>query len=140
VKPLQKAIAAHPLAVSPYDRIKFSRVDNFGTALYKVGNGKREMGAATALRTAIERFGGTCFHCKASMPPQPLSQQCTRDHLRPKHDGGGDYLHNLVVACGPCNRQKGGTDVISFRPEAGDEYLKALDAHLIRCLKKLDSK
>lgn len=140
MKPLQKAVAAHPLASKPYNAIKFSRVDSFGTPLYTVGRDKKERGAAEALRAALKEFGGHCFHCKAWMPPQPLSQQCTRDHLRPKRDGGGDYLHNLVFACGPCNRQKGGNDVISFRPEIGEEYLKALDAHLVRCLKKLDGK
>ena len=140
MKPLQKAVAAHPLADEPYDRIKFSRVDGKGTPLYKVGKGKTELGAATALRTAIERFGGTCFHCKTVMPPQRLSDQCTRDHLRPRWDGGGNYLHNLVVACGTCNRAKGRTGLISFRPDVGAEYLKALDEHLIRCLMQLDSK
>ncbi|WP_165843882.1 HNH endonuclease [Phenylobacterium kunshanense] len=73
------------------------------------------------------------------MPPQPLSQACTRDHLRPKKDGGKDYLHNLVFACGDCNRAKGGSDLITFRAEVGVEYLKALDAHIVRCLTTLGS-
>jgi hypothetical protein len=71
------------------------------------------------------------------MPPQALSHDCTRDHLRPKKDGGKDYLHNLVFACGPCNRSKGGSDLISFRAESGAEYLRALEAHLVQCLKTL---
>ena len=140
MKLLERIVAAHPLAKKPYNAIKFSRVDGNGTPLYTVGKEKQELGAAEALRTAFERFGGHCFHCKAWMPPQSLSQQCTRDHLRPKHDGGRDYLHNLVFSCGPCNRNKGGRDVITFRAEVGSEYLKALDAHLVRCLKKLSSK
>jgi 5-methylcytosine-specific restriction endonuclease McrA len=140
MKPLQKAVAAHPLAKKPYNAIKFAGVDQNQTPLYTVAKDKKTMGAAEALRAAFEQFGGHCFHCKAWMPPQSLSQQCTRDHLRPRRDGGRDYLHNLVFACGPCNRAKGGTDVVGYRAEVGAEYLKALDAHLVRCLKKLDSK
>jgi hypothetical protein len=98
------------------------------------------MGAAEALRSAFELLGAHCFHCKEWMPPQPLSYDCTRDHLRPICDGGQDFLHNLVFACGDCNRKKGGSDVISFSPEVGSEYLKAFDEHLVRCLKKLGGK
>ena len=140
MKPLQKAVAAHPLEKKPYNAIKFARVDGCGTPLYTVGKDKKELGAASALKVAFERFGAKCFHCDSWMPPQRLSQDCTRDHLRPKWDGGQDFLHNLVFSCGPCNRSKGGSDVITFSAEIGAEYLKALDAHLVRCLKKLDSK
>ena len=141
MKPLQKAVAAHPLADRmPYNAIKFSRVDGNGAPLYTVARTKKELGAPEALRAAFEQLGGHCFHCKEWMPPQRLSHQCTRDHLRAKKNGGGNYLHNLVLACGPCNREKGGADVVGFRAEVGAEYLKALDAHLVRCLKALDSK
>jgi 5-methylcytosine-specific restriction endonuclease McrA len=137
---LARLVAAHPLRKTPYNAIKFVRVNGNGTALYTVGKDKKELGAAAALRSALEQFGGHCFHCEKWMPPQPMSHDCTRDHLRPKCDGGQDYLHNLVLACGPCNRSKGGTDVVSFRPEVGSEYLKALDEHLVCCLKKLGGK
>ena len=140
MKHLQRAVASHPLEKKPYNAIKFVRVDGNGTPLYAVAKDKTERGAAEALRIAFETFGGHCFHCKEWMAPQPLSQDCTRDHLRPKRDGGQNYLHNLVFSCGPCNRAKGGADVIGFRPEIGSEYLKALDAHLVRCLKRLGSK
>jgi 5-methylcytosine-specific restriction endonuclease McrA len=135
---LDRLIAAHPLgAKKPYNAIKFARVDHYGTPLYTVCKDKKEVGAAAALKAAFEKLGGHCFHCGRWMPPQPLSQACTRDHLRPRCSGGGDYLHNLVLACGPCNRSKGGEDLISFRAEAGAEYLKALDAHLVRCIRAL---
>ena len=136
---LDRILAAHPLAEKPYDAIEFVRVDGNGTPLYRVGKNK-ERGAAEALRLAFQQFGARCFHCRKPMPPQPLSHDCTRDHLRPRQDGGLDYLHNLVFACGKCNRQKGGSDLISFSPEVGSEYLKALDEHLVRCLKSLKSK
>lgn len=135
---LDRLIAAHPLgAKKPYNAIKFARVDGNGAPLYTVVRDKKEFGPAAALKAAFERLGGHCFHCGKWMPPQPLSHACTRDHLRPRRDGGGDYLHNLVLACGPCNRSKGGDDLISFRAEAGSEYLKALDAHLVRCIRGL---
>jgi 5-methylcytosine-specific restriction endonuclease McrA len=134
---LRKLVAAHPLDKKPYNAIRFVRVDGNGVPLYTVAKDAKAVGAAEALRLAFEQFGGHCFHCKVWMPPQPLSHDCTRDHLRPKRDGGMDYLHNLVFACGPCNRSKGGNDVISFRADAGSEYMKALDAHLVRCLKVL---
>ena len=138
---LDRVVAAHPLRkYKPYNAIKFVRVDGKGTPLYRVGKGKKEMGAAEALRMAFEKFGGHCFHCKDWMPPQSLSQACTRDHLRPRTDGGQDYLHNLVFACGRCNREKGGSDLISFRAEVGAEYLKALDEHLVRCIRELSTK
>ena len=95
---------------------------------------EKQMGAATALKAAFERWGAHCFHCKDWIPPQPLSQQCTRDHLRSRKDGGGDFLHNLVFACGPCNRAKGGANLISFRAELGVEYVAALEAHLTKCI------
>ncbi|RAK69098.1 hypothetical protein DJ019_03575 [Phenylobacterium kunshanense] len=136
---LHKALAAHPLPKKPYNSIKFVRIDGNGVPLYRVGKSERELGAAAALKSAFEQFGGHCFHCKVWMPPQPLSQACTRDHLRPKKDGGKDYLHNLVFACGDCNRAKGGSDLITFRAEVGVEYLKALDAHIVRCLTTLGS-
>jgi 5-methylcytosine-specific restriction endonuclease McrA len=137
---LNRVVAAHPLASQePYNRIKFSRVDGNGTPLYKVGQDRKELGAAAALRSALEKYGAKCFHCEKHMPKQRLSQDCTRDHLRPKKDGGGDYLHNLVFACGDCNRRKGSVDLISFRPEVGGKYLKALDEHIERCLKHLGS-
>ncbi len=135
---LSNVVAAHPLAkYKPYNAIKFSRVDGNGTPLYKVGNDGKELGAAAALRSALEKYGANCFHCGNHMPKQKMSQDCTRDHLRPKKDGGSNYLHNLVISCGDCNRRKGSADLISFRPEGGSKYLKALDEHLARCLKQL---
>lgn len=135
---LLKIIAAHPLRDRlPYNAIKFVRADQFGTPLYRVARGKKEMGAPEALRMAFEKLGANCYYCGKWMRPQPLSHDCTRDHLRPKTDGGTSYLHNLVLACGGCNRRKGGSDLISFRAEKGSEYLKALDTHLIRCLAKI---
>jgi len=131
---LDRIVAAHPLVrEEPYSRIKFSGVNQHCKPVYKVGKGKTEFGAEKALRTAFRRFGGRCFHCN-----QPISEgEFTLDHLRPQHDGGEDYLHNLVLACRSCNRSKGGSDLASFEARTAAEYLRALDEHIVRCLKKL---
>lgn len=137
MRSISALLAAHPLPGKPYNAIKFVRFDGNGMPLYIVGKEKQELGAATALKTAFERFGAHCFHCKKWMPPQPLSQACTRDHLRPRKAGGGAFLHNLVFSCGPCNRAKGAADLISFRAEIGIEYMAALEAHLVNCIRRM---
>ena len=134
---LSKTVAAHPLDKKPYNAIKFSRVDGNGTILYRVAKDKKELGAKAALKLALERLGGHCFHCRKWMPPQTLSHECTRDHLNPKVAGGNDHLFNLVLACGPCNRSKGRSDLVEFHPERGAEFLKALDKHFTKCLEAL---
>ena len=96
------------------------------------------MGAMEALKTAFERHGGHCFHCNTWHPADSLSANCSRDHVRPKSDGGGDYLHNLVIACRTCNLDKGARNIVEFRIERGVEYLKALDDHLVRCIEQLN--
>jgi 5-methylcytosine-specific restriction endonuclease McrA len=131
-------VAAHPLRkYKPYNAIKFARVDGIGTPLYTVGADKTALGPAAALKSAFEQFGAHCFYCETWVEPQPMSQAFTRDHVRPTSDGGEDYLHNLVFACGPCNRHKGGNDLITFRAERGIKYLNAMDAHIVGCLKEL---
>jgi len=135
---LNRIVAAHPLVkYKPYNAIKFAGVDANGTLLYTVAGEETKLSAPSALKAAFEKFGAKCFHCGDWMEPQPMSHHCTRDHVRPKSGGGGNHLHNLVFACGKCNRAKGGNDLVSFSIELGDQYLKALDEHLVRCLKKL---
>jgi len=136
VSSLDRILAAHPLQDKPYNEIRFERCDGNGTPLYTVGCDKKPISARKALRLAAKRFGGVCFHCS-----QPLkAADLTNDHLRPKSDDGGDYLHNLVLACVECNRKKGKHDLVSYRPRKGREYLKALDEHLVRCLNELGKK
>ena len=137
MRSLQAMLAAHPLREKPYNAIRFTRCDGNGTPLYIVGKDKKELGAGAALKLAFESWGGHCFHCKRWMRPQPLAHQCTRDHLRARRDGGRDYLHNLVLACGECNRSKGGAHLVDYRAAAGAEYLNALDVHLSKCLARM---
>jgi len=137
---LTSIVAAHPLRKTPYNAIKFVRVDGNGTPLYRVGKNPKEMGAAAALRSAAEMFGGHCFYCDRFMRPEDVPQLCTNDHVKPRAKGGHDYLHNLVFACVGCNRDKKSKDLIQYRPEDGREFLDALDAHLVRCLEELGRK
>lgn len=131
---LAALIAAHPLRKKPYNTIKFVRIDQHGTPLYSVGGDPRITGARSALKTAFERFGAHCFHCKVWMRPQALSHCCTRDHVRARASGGADNLYNFVFSCGTCNRAKGRADLIAFNQETGAEYLLALAIHLDRCI------
>lgn len=135
---LECIIAAHPLRkYKPYSTIFFVRIDGNGTPLYRVSKDTKVMGAAAALRAAAQKFGGHCFYCDNFMRPEDVPEICTNDHVQPRAKGGHDYLHNLVFSCVRCNREKGAQDLISYRPEEGREYLSALDAHLVSCLRKL---
>lgn len=55
-------------------------------------------------RGVLARDHYTCQYCGA----MPGRQALTIDHLVPRSRGGGRTWHNLVAACAPCNRRKGG--------------------------------
>jgi 5-methylcytosine-specific restriction endonuclease McrA len=55
-------------------------------------------------RGVLARDSYTCQYCGA----QPGRAQLTVDHVLPRSQGGGKSWENLVAACGPCNRRKGG--------------------------------
>lgn len=134
---LIELVAAHPIRQKPYDAIAFVRFDGNGVPLYRVAGETRDKGALEALKAAMRLYGGHCFHCGAFMPPQPMSHAATRDHVRPRQSGGLNLLHNLVFACGPCNRLKGAKELPSFSVERSVDYLRALDEHLTRCVMAL---
>jgi 5-methylcytosine-specific restriction endonuclease McrA len=137
----ERIVAAHPFAQKkPYNAIKFAFVNQHGVPLYTVGKNSTKMGAAAALRSAAQQFGGHCFYCGKFMRPEDVPEVCTNDHVQPRAKNGHDYLHNLVFACVGCNRAKGAQDLINYRPDEGQKYLNALDAHLVKCLKSLGSK
>jgi 5-methylcytosine-specific restriction endonuclease McrA len=52
----------------------------------------------------LARDGYTCQYCGK----QPLRQALTVDHIVPRSQGGTTSWQNLVTACAPCNRRKGG--------------------------------
>ncbi|MBN1134978.1 MAG: HNH endonuclease [Anaerolineae bacterium] len=55
-------------------------------------------------RTVLARDQYTCQYCGA----QPGRAQLTMDHVVPRSRGGETCWENVVTACGPCNRRKGG--------------------------------
>lgn len=50
------------------------------------------------------RDGFTCQYCGA----RPARGELTIDHVTPRHAGGVTEWTNVVTACAPCNRRKGG--------------------------------
>lgn len=55
-------------------------------------------------RGVLARDQFTCQYCGA----MPGRQALTIDHVVPRSRGGGRSWQNLVAACAPCNRRKGG--------------------------------
>lgn len=56
------------------------------------------------------RERGKCFYCSRS-----LNIKCaTFDHIIPRSKGGGFYAGNLVIACLPCNGERGDGDAAEF--------------------------
>ncbi len=53
-------------------------------------------------REVFRRDNYTCQYCGRQ------TTHLTIDHVIPRHRGGGHHWDNLVTACPPCNRRKGG--------------------------------
>ncbi|MEK9163745.1 MAG: HNH endonuclease [Chloroflexota bacterium] len=61
--------------------------------------------AKLSKREVFRRDNFTCQYCGRQTP------HLTIDHVTPRHKGGGHRWDNLVTACPPCNRRKGGRTV-----------------------------
>lgn len=59
---------------------------------------------ALSRRNVFQRDGHRCQYCGETFPTKDL----TCDHVVPRSQGGGMTWENLVTACAPCNRRKGG--------------------------------
>ena|GEM_PF-2112532 len=134
---LTKILAGHPIVELPYTMIHYSHQDGQNKPIYVVAGSAEKAGAKLTLARAFKTYGGKCFHCGKKFKPEGFSQKITRDHIRPKSKGGGDYLHNLVIACGPCNKSKADKELPRCRVDATEKYLKALDAHLVKCIQAI---
>ena len=64
-------------------------------------------------REIFRRDNYTCQYCGRQ------TQHLTIDHVIPRHKGGGHEWDNLVAACPPCNRRKGGRN-----PQEAQMHLK----------------
>lgn len=56
------------------------------------------------VRQLIRRDGEECCYCGVSLTPGTR----TIDHVIPRSLGGSNKIDNLVLACSPCNEEKGG--------------------------------
>ena len=64
-------------------------------------------------REIFRRDNYTCQYCGRQ------TQHLTIDHVIPRNKGGGHEWDNLVAACPPCNRRKGGRN-----PQEAQMHLK----------------
>lgn len=72
---------------------------------------KRAIGSnwAECRQAVFDRDGFVCAYCKTAEGPFEI------DHIFPVVRGGESNLDNLCVACGPCNRSKGGRSPQEWR-------------------------
>jgi 5-methylcytosine-specific restriction endonuclease McrA len=80
---------------------------------------------ALSKREILRRDDYTCQYCGRKM------RTLTLDHVVPRRQGGGHTWENLVAACSPCNRRKGGKladeadmalNRLPFEPSASAAY------------------
>jgi 5-methylcytosine-specific restriction endonuclease McrA len=69
---------------------------------------------AKELRALIAKYEGRCAYCGVIAPLEA-------DHRTPLSRGGSNSIDNILPACGPCNRKKGGRTEEEFRASRGDE-------------------
>jgi 5-methylcytosine-specific restriction endonuclease McrA len=79
----------------------------------------RERGAegtftSAEIKTLFERQRGKCVYCRKS-----IGKGYHIDHVMPLARGGSNWITNLALACGDCNRRKGATDPIEFARRIG---------------------
>ena len=65
---------------------------------------RRRVRVALSRRNVFYRDKHECQYCGERFPPREL----TCDHVKPRSQGGRTSWENMVTACGPCNRRKGG--------------------------------
>lgn len=70
--------------------------------------GKRNI---ITLEVADEPIELVCHYCKK---PDVTGENLTEDHYQPKSKGGSNHKNNRVLACKPCNSQKGAKDAKDF--------------------------
>lgn len=65
---------------------------------------RRRMRIAMTRRNVFVRDGHQCQYCQREFS----SRELTCDHVMPRSQGGKTTWENVVAACAPCNRRKGG--------------------------------
>jgi len=73
---------------------------------------------------------GKCIFCGRALTIDAEGKPVTRatiEHIWPRTHGGNDHLENLALACGRCNREKGGRhDTRHHRDPRLHEIVEAL--------------
>lgn len=72
----------------------------------------------------LEKFDRKCVYCDAENVPLNI------DHVVARSHGGSDRITNLVLACIPCNQEKGSRDVREFCPARAAKILARAKAPL----------
>lgn len=73
-----------------------------GNTRYQQSKLDRAFGRADR-EAALRKQHGRCAYCLDRLNYRTV----TRDHVRPRSQGGLDHRNNIVAACEPCNRLKG---------------------------------
>lgn len=68
----------------------------------QIGTGSRKAISLGTKAVVLARAGRLCAYCGDTEGPFEF------DHLYPVSRGGPDHANNIVMACVPCNRAKGG--------------------------------
>jgi hypothetical protein len=128
---LQVLVAHHPLRETPYNKLLYVGANAHGTPLYQVlGMNRSACSAPTALRSAFTRFGGECYYCGTVLKPQAKPSPVSLDHVVAKAGGGTNLLHNFVIACKQCNREKASQPIQSFNAAKARDFMTALERHI----------
>lgn len=75
-------------------------------------NARSKQHAYNQKRRLYQLYGGHCFYCLREI--EERSDNNTRDHLIPKARGGTNKIDNLVLACKPCNNERGCKQAVRY--------------------------
>jgi hypothetical protein len=123
----------HFLTEMPYRAITYARSNATAPLFWVAGKEGGPWGAERALREAHKTHKGECFYCKKPVSDDALSI----DHIEPQTKGGQSSIHNLVIACKPCNLGKGSKSIEAYDPKAGRAWLEQLLAQVQDRLNRL---
>lgn len=78
--------------------------------------GEKHTKAEIAALFELQR--GHCYYCFAHLRDVTGKPSYTKDHFVAVMRGGGNGIHNIVLACRPCNTSKIDKDAVRFRAKA----------------------
>ena len=79
----------------------------------------------------LHKYSHTCAYCRKTDRPLEI------EHIIPKSRGGSNRLHNLTIACRPCNRRKGDKTAAEFgHPDVGQKGRSMKDIAAVNIIRK----